>query len=128
MNVIYCNECEHEFFLKSVNIEKAEVKINDQRLTLIYFTCPKCNKIYRVSLVDARYYELREDLEKTKERIRRNHGSNNDELARTLNQMVFAKKQRLENHVGKLNKMFQGTFEFVVSENNHKEKFIKYLP
>lgn len=125
---VICEECKHEFFLKAVKIESAEVKINNQQLTLIYFTCPKCNKLYRVSLADARYFELREDLEKTKKRIRRNHGSNNEEMHRMLNQMVNRKLERLRIHTDKLNKMFPGTFTLVVSENNHEEKSIKYLP
>lgn len=41
-----------------------------------------------------------------------------------LNSMVFKKKE----YVDKANKMFQGTFTFVASENNHKEQTIKYLP
>lgn len=127
--IVICDECKNEFFLNlSVNIEQAEVKVNDQQLTLIYFTCPKCNKLYRVSLADTRYFELREDLEKTKKRIRRNHGSNNEEMARMLNQMVNMKLERLRSHADKLNKKFPGTFTLVVSENNHKEKSIKYLP
>lgn len=125
---VICDECKHEFFLEAVNIESAEVKVNDQQLTLIYFTCPKCNKLYRVSLADARYFELREDLEKTKKRIRRNHGSNNEEMHRMLNQMVNRKLERLRSHTDKLNKKFPGTFTLVVSENNHQEKSIKYLP
>ena len=125
---IICDECKHEFFLETVNIENAEVKINDQQLTLIYFTCPKCNKLYRVSLADARYFKLREDLEKTKKRIRRNHGSNNEEMASVLNQMAYKKLERLRIHTDKLNKKFQGTFILEVSENNHEEKSIKYLP
>lgn len=125
---IKCDECKKEFSLNTVNIENAEVKINNQQLTLIYFTCPKCNRLYRVSLTDARYFELKEDLEKTKKRIRRNHGSNNEEMHRMLNQMVNKKLERLRNHTDKLNKMFPGTFTLVVSENNHQEKNIKYLP
>lgn len=125
---MFCDECKHEFFLETVNIENAEVEINNQQLTLIYFTCPKCNKLYRVSLADARYFELREDLEKTKKRIRRNHGSNNEGMASMLNQMVYKKLERLRHHTDKLNKMFPGTFTLVVSENNHEEKFIQYLP
>lgn len=126
--LIKCDECKSEFFLKAVNIENAEVKVNDQQLTLIYFTCPKCNKIYRVSLVDARYFVLKEDLENAKKRMRRNHGSNNENMARMLNQVTNRKLERLRSHTDKLNKMFPGTFTFVVSGNNHEEKSIKYLP
>lgn len=125
---IVCDECKNEFFLNAVNIEKAEVAINNKLLTLIYFTCPKCNKIYRVLLADTRYFELKEDFEKTKKRIRKNHGSNNEVVARMLNKVVYKKLEKLRKHTDKLNKMFQGTFTLVVSENNHKEKIIKYLP
>lgn len=128
MTRVKCDECEHEFILEAVGIHEAIVELNGVPVTLVYFVCPKCNKIYRISIQDRRYYELVEDLEKTKKRIRRNHGSNNQEMARMLNSMVFKKKQRLEEYVDKVNKMFPGTFTFVESENNHKEQTIKYLP
>lgn len=126
--IIVCDECKYEFILEAVGIHEAIVELNGVPVTLVYFACPKCNKIYRISIQDRRYYELVEDLEKTKKRIRRNHGSNNQEMARMLNSMVFKKKQRLEEYVDKVNKMFPGTFTFVASENNHKEQTIKYLP
>lgn len=128
MTRVKCDECEYEFILEAVGIHEAIVELNGVPVTLVYFACPKCNKIYRISIQDRRYYELVEDLEKTKKRIRRNHGSNNQEMARMLNSMVFKKKQRLEEYVDKVNKMFLGTFTFVASENNHKEQTIKYLP
>lgn len=123
---IVCDECGYEFPLESVNIQEQSVKCENEQLSLMFFTCPKCNKIYRVLLKDARYEELRVDLEKTKRRIRRNHGSNNVEFARTLNNMVFKKAERLKNHCKKLLAKYNGTFTFVASENNSKE--IKYLP
>ena len=125
---VKCDECEHEFILKAVGIHEAIVQLNGVPVTLVYFVCPKCNKIYRISIQDKRYYELVKDLEKTKKRIRKNRGSNNEEMARVLDSMVFRKKQRLEEYVDKVNKMFPGTFTFVASENNHKEQTIKYLP
>lgn len=126
--IIVCDECKHEFRLDAVGIHEAIVELNGVPVNLVYFACPKCNKIYRISIQDKRYYELVEDIEKTKKRIRRNHGSNNQEMASVLNSMVFKKKKRLEEYVDKVNKMFPGTFTFVASENNHKEQTIKYLP
>ena len=128
MTRIKCDECEHEFILEAVGIHEAIVQLNGVPVTLVYFACPKCNKIYRISIQDKCYYELKEDLEKTKKRIRRNHGSNNDEMARMLNSMVVRKHERLKAYVDKVNKMFPGTFTFVASENNQEEKSIKYLP
>ena len=127
-STVYCDECKYEFSMKSVNIENAIINLGGQDLILVYFTCPKCNKIYRISLEDERYKELKEDLERTKNRIRKNYGSRNDELARTLNSMVIKKHEHLRNYLTNLNNKFPGTFTFVVSENNHKDKIITYLP
>lgn len=124
----YCDECKYEFSMNTVNIEEATVQLGGQALKLVYFACPKCNKIYRIMLKDERYEELKEDLEKTKKRIRKNYGSGNDEFARTLNSMVTKKHERLKAHLNNLDKKFPGTFTFVASENNHEDKIIKYLP
>ena len=125
---IKCDGCEYEYNLNAVEIEKTKIELNNVIVDLIYFTCPKCKKIYRVSIQDARYYELQQDIEKTKKRIRKNRGSNNEEFARVLDNMVHRKHERLKSHVELVNKMFPGTFTFVTSENNPKEKIIKYLP
>ena len=125
---IVCDECKHEFSLDAVNIESPDVEAKGKLLSLTFFTCPKCNKIYRVLLADARYFKLKEDFEKAKQRIRRNRGSNS-ETARVFYSAALKKFERLKAHVGSLNRTFPGTFTFVVSENNHEEKkTIKYLP
>lgn len=126
--MLICDDCKEEFSLGSVTIDEATIKFKNQVLKLDYFTCPKCNKIYRIMLRDKRYETLREDLEKTKLRIRKNNGSGNEEFARLLNSMVIKKHNRLKNHVENLHKKFPGTFTFVASENNHEDKIIKYLP
>lgn len=126
---IVCDECKHEYYLNdAIDIKKTKIELNNTIVDLVYFTCPKCNKIYRISIQDARYYDLQRDLEKTKKKIRKNHGSNNVELARLLNNMVDRKHKRLKHHVELVNSMFPGTFTFEASENNPKEEIIKYLP
>ena len=126
--LLRCDDCDYTFLLNAAHINETVVMINDQPFTLVYYTCPKCNKIYRITLKDKRYEELAEDLERTKNRIRKNHGSNNFEFARVLDTMVRKKHERLKIHLSRLNKQFPGTFTFVVSENNQEDKFIKYLP
>ena len=125
---VKCDECEHEYLLSAVDIHEAKVELNNTPVILVYFACPKCNKIYRISIQDARYYDLKEDLEKAEKRMRRNHGNRNIAMAEMLHNMVVKKHERLKAHVDKVNKMFPGTFTFVTSENNSKEKIIKYLP
>lgn len=125
---ICCDNCKHEFSMNPVNIEDAIINVNGQALKLVYFACPKCKKIYRILLKDKRYDELMEDLEKTKSRMRKAYNSKNEEFASSLMSMVEKKYKRLKDHSDNLKKKYPGTFTFVTSENNHKEKIIKYLP
>lgn len=128
INKVICDECTHEFSLNPVDIKEAAINLDGQAFVLVYFTCPKCNKIYRITLKDERYEELKEDLERTKMRIRKNRGSRNIGLGGTLTSMLNKKQERLKNYVSVLNNKFPGTFTFVVSENNHEDKIITYLP
>ena len=45
--IIVCDECKHEFYLDAVGIHEAIVELNGVPVTLVYFACPKCNKIYK---------------------------------------------------------------------------------
>ena len=126
--IVFCDECKYEFSMNTVNIENANVVINGQELILVYFACPKCKKIYRIMLKDDKCYVLNVDLEIAKDRMQKTYKSGNKEFARTLNSMVLKKQERLKNHLSNMDKKFPGTFTFVASENNHKDKIIKYLP
>lgn len=126
--IIVCDDCKYEFPRNSVNIDEATIEVRGQALKLVYFACPKCNKIYRMYLKDDRCEELIQDIEKMKLRIRKQYGSGNDEFASTLNSMLMKKQERLKMHIDNLNKKFPGTFTFVASENNYEDKIIKYLP
>lgn len=125
---VKCDNCSNEFFLKAVGINEAIIELNGVSVTLVYFACPKCNKIYRVSIQDKRYYEMKEDLEKASNRLRKAKCGGNNRMADLLYSMVMKKAKRLRTYIEKVEKAFPGTFVFVASENNHKEKIIKYLP
>lgn len=125
---VYCKECKCEFSMDTVDIQETVIDLDEQIMTLVYFACPECNKVYRIILKDKRFDELKKDLEETKKRMQRNQGSGDEEFARQLDDMVFKKLNRLRNHVENLNVKFPGTFVFVASENNHEQKIIKYLP
>lgn len=123
---VFCDDCKHEFSMDSVDIQTTIVKLGGHSLDLSYFVCPKCNKIYRVSLKDERCKELSEDIKRIKKRVRKIYGSGNYELANRLDVMRRQKALRFKNYIDKLNKKFSGTFVFEVSESG--EKIIKYLP
>lgn len=127
--LIKCDECEHEFFLNSVGIKNAIVDLNGTPVILVYFACPKCDKIYRVSIQDKRYYELKKDLDKAISRMQKYGNMVKPVTFEILQSMVVKKHERLKAYVEKVNKAFPGTFVFVTSENNREEKlFVKYLP
>ena len=125
---IYCDECKHEFSMMSVNIKIATVNIDGEEFNLSYFACPKCRRIYRIALMDKRYYELKEDLDKIRKRIRNTLGSKGIEKTANLQIMDKAKRERLQSHTDKLNRKYPGTFIFAVSENGKENQTIKYLP
>lgn len=126
--IIVCDKCSHEFFLDSVKINEAKVDCNGNQLRLAYFTCPKCNQIYRVLLKDARYEELVQDLENCKSKMRKAYKFHNASFAQTLSEMATTKKDRLKNYSAKLQEQYPGTFTYMASENNHEDLKIVYLP
>lgn len=119
---VVCDECKFEFELKSVNIEKREVEINGKKFELSYFKCPNCNKLYRVCLVDDRYYEMCKEITDVKERVRRASKNGNKEFAKSISKMVPKKVARLRLHVEALKKAYSGTFY------EDDDGILKYLP
>lgn len=124
---VVCDECQNEFALNADIIQEATVELDGQFYTLVYFACPECNKIYRITLKDDRYEALRSDVEKVKNGIRKIHGSNNFEMARRLNKLVYNRLDRLRQYIKSLNGKFPGTFVFAVPEDGN-DKTIVYLP
>lgn len=125
--VIVCDKCSAEFLMKSVQIQECSVEIGGERLLLDYFTCPECNQIYKVLLVEEqKYRELVDDLLSTEKRIRKWKGKANVQMLDQLQKMALRKKKRIQSYVEAMNAKYGGTFTFTASENNQKE--IVYLP
>lgn len=125
--VIICDKCMSEFLVESVKIDKCSVEIDGKMFLLNYFTCPKCNSIYRVLLVEEqKFNELLEDVMIIKNRIRKCKGNGNVRLHKQLQNMSVKKKNRICRYVESVNSKYSGAFTFKSSENNKKE--IIYLP
>lgn len=125
--VVYCNECKHEFAISAVGIQVSPVTMGRRVLELVYFVCPKCNKVYRITLRDERCNELQADIESTMRRMRKSHGGKNIKLASSLDAMVQRKRLRLREHMECLNGKYTGTFILAVPEDGEGTT-INYLP
>lgn len=124
---VYCDECKHEFAISAVGIQQSPVIVGRQALELVYFACPKCNKVYRITLRDERCNELQADIESTMRRIRKSHGGKNIKLAGSLDAMVQRKRLRLREYMKHLNGKYTGTFILAVPEDGEGAT-INYLP
>lgn len=50
MKMIQCDICKEEFQLNAVEIKKSEILLNDEKLQLTHFECPKCGQLFRICL------------------------------------------------------------------------------
>lgn len=125
--VIVCDKCSAEFLMKSVQIQECSVEIGGEKLLLDYFTCPECNQIYKVLLVEEqKYRELVDNVLSIEKRIRKWKSKGNVQMLEQLQNMALTKKKRIRSYVEAMNTKYGGTFTFKASENNRKE--IVYLP
>lgn len=116
--LVRCDECKSEFELYKDDLKKTIVNLDGVNVHLVYFMCPKCKKIYRVSIQDRNYYKFAHDLEKAKRKLR-NYNGNDGAVINKLCAKALEKKKILEKYVDLVNDTYNGTFEFVASENNY---------
>ena len=69
--LVKCDDCKSEFELHKDDMKKDIVNLDGVNVHLVYFMCPKCKRIYRVSIQDKNYYKFAKDLEKAKKKLRR---------------------------------------------------------
>lgn len=116
--LVRCDECKSEFELYKNDVKKDIVKLDDVNVHLVYFMCPKCKRIYRVSIQDKNYYKFAKDLEKAKKKLR-NYKGNDSIVVNKLCAKALEKKKILEKYVDLVNETYDGTFEVVASKNNY---------
>ncbi len=122
---VYCEKCDYEFSIEDVGLHQEKMEVDGLKFDLIYFYCPKCKKIYRVSIQDKKYYLLVEELEKVNKQIRNNFGTYNTARAEKLSKSVKKKSRNLKNHVLEMNKRFDGEFAFFIDSKGNKT--IEYI-
>lgn len=116
--LVRCDECQSEFELYKNDVKKDIVNLDGVNVHLVYFMCPKCKRIYRVSIQDKNYYKFAKDLEKAKKKLRKYKG-NDSIVINKLCAKALEKKKILEKYVDLVNETYDGTFEVVASKNNY---------
>lgn len=124
--IMYCDKCKKDFPHKSTPIEKTTVDVEGDVLLLYYFTCPHCNAVYRVLLVEeTRYRELVDDLTATQRRIYTQQGKGKPMLMHKLQNMDSKKQKRIENYASRISQKYPGSFVLATKNDQHN---VVYIP
>lgn len=123
---IICDSCGKQFKLSSVGIKTSLMDLDEGACDVVFFNCPSCKRVHLVSVQDARWMELKTDLDKQVKRQHRMHGRENPQLAKAIAEMIEKKKARLSKHVDNLKRKYDGRFTLVTTENGTED--LRFLP
>lgn len=123
---IICDSCGKQFKLSSVGIKTSLMDLDEGACDVVFFNCPSCKRVHLVSVQDARWTELKTDLDKQVKRQARMHGRENTQLAKVIAEMIEKKKARLSKHVDNLKRKYDGRFTLVTTENGTED--LQFLP
>lgn len=123
---IICDSCGKQFKLSSVGIKTSLMDLDEGACDVVFFNCPSCKRVHLVSVQDARWTELKTDLDKQVKRQARMHGRENKQLAKVVAEMIEKKKARLSKHVDNLKRKYDGRFTLVTTENGTED--LLFLP
>lgn len=123
---IICDSCGKQFKLSSVGIKTSLMDLDEGACDVVFFNCPSCKRVHLVSVQDARWTELKTDLDKQVKRQARMHGRDNPQLAKVIAEMIEKKKARLSKHVDNLKRKYDGRFTLVTTENGTED--LRFLP
>lgn len=123
-----CDSCGTEYVLDPVDIKGASIVLDEGLCRVLWFSCPEpsCKRVYLVAVCDAKWTELKQDLDKQVERQHRMHGRENPQLAKVIAEMIEKKKARLSKHVDGLKRKYDGRFTLVTTENGTED--LQLLP
>ena len=125
VNVV-CSNCGKQFKLSSVGIKTSRIDLDEGQCDVVFFNCPSCKVVYLVSVQDARWTELKTDLDKQIKRQAKMYSRNDLQTAKLIGELISTKKERLGKHVAKLKSKYDGHFTLVRTDDGTEE--LKMLP
>lgn len=73
--IIKCDECGYEKPFREIETTTKEIKVDNQKMTITYFKCEECNKLYVVELLNPmaqnkknKYLRIMNSIEKKRAR------------------------------------------------------------
>lgn len=63
--VIVCDACKYGFVQEEAPIQEQAIYVDNRRLVVRYFVCPRCRKVYKVAVLDEWCIEQLKRIAKT---------------------------------------------------------------
>ena len=126
---IKCDECNKTFEESTIHIYEQDVNIENRILSLTYFCCPRCGKIFPCALISDDMKEIQKDMQEQRAKLSRmikkqesfGKGIYNPSIVFQI-KSVQKKLDRLKIKSDKLMQRFNGQFAF------NEDGEIVYLP
>ena len=97
-----CDNCQYEWYSDETKVNSAKVKNEKKQEMLVqFFLCPKCNKIYIVSIIDSKVRTYLSKLAKVEKRYQRRHETEDYEQYQVLRQQLMKYEDGLKAKYGK---------------------------
>ena len=68
--IVKCEKCKNEHRMADVQIKEQVIKIDNKKLTVVYYRCPSCDELFIVGLLDFHANKLKEKCERQYARIK----------------------------------------------------------
>ena len=85
---IICDLCANEFSIEAVNIKEEDIIIKEKQLSVLYFCCPYCKRVYIIQVVDEKAKALQKRY--------KNAVKKNPPFGTIMYANMLAKKRHLE--------------------------------
>lgn len=100
-----CDACGMDFAVRRFDTEKDTLK-DGHEISVVYFSCPKCDERFIVTVRDEESARLRDILQESQERYRQSYDSSDSDKTRKARNEVGHNKRALLRYMYKLKRRY----------------------